>query len=473
MASRFVSLTGKKSTFTEDEDGNLNISKISLTPDSEIYFLEKNLSLLTLDSENKIRRASLKGQTVQGYDSDVSYLTGEIVDFENSLWKATKTTTRHPFGDTNLDSEWVQIAGASSGGSVYNTEFGSVELATDLSTSIGATVLTYNLPSAGTWELTADVRSVIEASQYATFAFYDGTGTVVNNTDFISGAPSSDSQFSTSKSIIVTTVGAETYTLKVISQSATGVTVIGATDVAGSTTGTWKKISGFLPVSSASINNENILINSNFLINQRGAASRTATTSAYNYDRWYYDGSNLIQPVEEGNYVPNTTYTLSGTNVTTQQLTSPASGSWNITVPTNADYVKLERGTVATVYEAPDRATELAKCKRYFQIYGPEMQHGGAYGSIVMTGTAKIVLIFQVEMRSTPSYSSTTPDPANEMHIPYQDIGPIGTAIVKDFNVDTRGLHYASEGIIQAGSSTIGAMFEHRRIWSFDAEITP
>ena len=39
----------------------------------------------------------------------------------------------------------------------------------------------------------------------------------------------------------------------------------------------------------------NLLINPEFTVNQRGSATPTTTSNAYNYDRWYYDGTYLYR----------------------------------------------------------------------------------------------------------------------------------------------------------------------------------
>ena len=118
---------------------------------------------------------------------------------------------------------------------------------------------------------------------------------------------------------------------------------------------------------TANLGLRNILINGDFRINQRGATTKTTTSGAYNFDRWFFDGTYLIQKVEEGNYRYNTVYTLSGTNVTTIQMTSPASGHWTITVPATADMVQLEEGSVATPFELRPIGLELSLCQRYYE----------------------------------------------------------------------------------------------------------
>lgn len=76
---------------------------------------------------------------------------------------------------------------------------------------------------------------------------------------------------------------------------------------------------GFMPV--------NLVINPEFTVNQRGAASRTAATG-YNYDRWYYDGSNLLQGIENLN-LRATTYVVSwsGSATCSYSLNTAASSS--------------------------------------------------------------------------------------------------------------------------------------------------
>ena len=189
---------------------------------------------------------------------------------------------------------------------------------------------------------------------------------------------------------------------------------------------------------------KNILINGDFRVNQRGAASKTATSSAYNYDRWYYNGTTLEQRIEEGSYKPSTTYTLSGTNVTTSQETSPASGTWTINVPTDADNVQLEEGSVATPFEQRPYGAELALCQRYYQIYrftGWDRAHiaGGAFVQWhnSVSNTFETIFPFPVHMRSVPTgYAGKTSG------IPYARVYQRGSTA--DATTVTTGTLYCS-----------------------------
>lgn len=114
---------------------------------------------------------------------------------------------------------------------------------------------------------------------------------------------------------------------------------------------------------------KNIIINGDMRVNQRafGGVWSAISDGSYGYDRWKKSGVNIVQIIESINYKPNTIYTLSGTNITTQQLTSPSSGNWTITVPNTATNVQLEEGSVATTFELRHIAFELELCKRYYE----------------------------------------------------------------------------------------------------------
>jgi hypothetical protein len=148
----------------------------------------------------------------------------------------------------------------------------------------------------------------------------------------------------------------------------------------------------------------NIIINGDVTINQRGKAYSAATNNTYWADRWQKkNGGKMVQIIEAGNFIPTATYTLSGTNVTTQQLTAPGAGDWAIpTVPSNARKIQLELGTVATQFEQRPLGVEIALCQRYYhnmnvfwemdqlnyqfglQLYFPVMMHHAP--NIMLTG---------------------------------------------------------------------------------------
>ncbi len=154
---------------------------------------------------------------------------------------------------------------------------------------------------------------------------------------------------------------------------------------------------------------KNILINGDFRINQRGFDGNWAGAPSWNigYDRWYkHPDGYLYQLIEEGNYKPNTIYTLSGTNIVAQQVVSPTSGPWNMgaisaigEISYTATDIQLEEGSIATSFEQIPIGETLSLCQRYYfktlvRIGVPANGVTRYFGSPV---------IFPSTMRSTPS----------------------------------------------------------------------
>lgn len=146
-------------------------------------------------------------------------------------------------------------------------------------------------------------------------------------------------------------------------------------------------------------------------INQRAFAGNFATLNTWNsgntiaqqelcygYDMWAKaSATEMLQIIEAGNFKPSTQHTLSGTNVTTQQITSPASGNWAITVPQTARNVQVEEGAVATPFEMRPIGFELAQCQRYWERVNLYQA-----GNIISGGSLGTVAYFKVDKRTTP-----------------------------------------------------------------------
>jgi hypothetical protein len=168
----------------------------------------------------------------------------------------------------------------------------------------------------------------------------------------------------------------------------------------------------------------NLLINPEFTVNQRGSATPTTTSNAYNYDRWYYDGTYLYQGIE-GNNLRATTYTLSWTGAMTasyslntgaastqsgQSWTSVANGT-NITIASvgsnnlwirfsaQPTQPKLELGTSQTTFVPRLYGQELALCQRYYET-GQVIAVATASGNAQAYG-------WKVEKRASPTVTST------------------------------------------------------------------
>lgn len=206
-----------------------------------------------------------------------------------------------------------------------------------------------------------------------------------------------------------------------------------------SESGVWQCIyfTGAVPIQIKSINGaqlagfRNKILNGRFTINQSGAASRTASTNAYNYDQWFYDGTYLYQPIPTED-VEDGTYTLSwsGSSTAAWSLNSASSasqGGQSYTAVANGeqivvsghtnehlwvrfqsdlsalDKVQLEPGNEATPFEYRSHSQEQDLCEYFFSA-------GTAGGiSYASSGTAvqRFFATFRKQMRSAPSVSLT------------------------------------------------------------------
>lgn len=152
--------------------------------------------------------------------------------------------------------------------------------------------------------------------------------------------------------------------------------------------------------------NPNLLINPDFKINQRGKTSYTDGGFSYTVDRWrsssktvtVSDSGLTIQTVIEAWFTQklekkiegNTTLSIKISDINGKISLSPPTNNLFITSPgvysitlsdveefnlylfantsVTIEWTKLEKGSIATPFVAPDPADELAKCKRYASL---------------------------------------------------------------------------------------------------------
>lgn len=117
----------------------------------------------------------------------------------------------------------------------------------------------------------------------------------------------------------------------------------------------------------------NWIINGNFAVNQRQAATKAQAAGVYGYDRWKGHANGIEQVIEA---LPAGEYTLSWSGGGTGYLdgqsgTSPitkavAGGNTTVVVPADADRVMLNTGAVALPFAPRSYAEELALCQRYY-----------------------------------------------------------------------------------------------------------
>jgi hypothetical protein len=135
----------------------------------------------------------------------------------------------------------------------------------------------------------------------------------------------------------------------------------------------------------------------------------SVATGAYGEDRWKKTAVGMTQIIEEVNYLPSTVYTLSGTGVTTQQITSPASGNWTLPdIAVTARLIQLEIGDTATPFEHRSYGDELQRCQRYYEIISRAIATSN-YGTIWsqplnVFSNCWTNVEFKVTKRATPSF---------------------------------------------------------------------
>ena len=157
------------------------------------------------------------------------------------------------------------------------------------------------------------------------------------------------------------------------------------------------------------ISNPNLLINPDFKINQRAVSGTIVPNKnadgkdihTYFVDRWGID-SGSVTINSDGTLTLNGTISqilenAVGTNVTASVSAGMASyddSTKTFTITGNGvtiSWAKLETGSTPTPFSPPDTATELMKCKRYYQrISGAYRQIANGYiqaANIVMTTT--------------------------------------------------------------------------------------
>jgi len=221
-----------------------------------------------------------------------------------------------------------------------------------------------------------------------------------------------------------------------------------ATQNANAVALTGGSITGTTIVPTTPFSFRNRIINGNLSnpINQRGAASITASTG-YTYDRWYYDGSTyLYQGIEDKN-VNNGTYVISwegsginaawkvstdttagnGPDATTGFTSVSNGGTFTVNEGTeyskhlwirfdgtlaNLDKVMVEEGTVATPFEHRPISVELSLAQRYYQQIDFNWTNGGVFTG---NGWYFTNIPFITQMRANPTltaseYKSNTGD---------------------------------------------------------------
>jgi hypothetical protein len=181
---------------------------------------------------------------------------------------------------------WATIATEGGSGSVA-AEFGTQILGSSVAVNSATPVdvLSFTLPSAGTWEIIYFLRAQGAAGFAGEFGLYDPSGTIVPNSEILAAF---GEQASTGTGVVrVTTTGSVTYKLKAWASYGTyGV----YSEFNGRTGVTWKKISGNAPVTGQSVDyvqaslstNQSLSSVGNINFNVSSGAGITITTGGFN-----------------------------------------------------------------------------------------------------------------------------------------------------------------------------------------------
>lgn len=280
---------------------------------------------------------------------------------------------------------------------------------------------------------------------------------------------------------------------------------------------------------ASAVSNPNILINSDFKINQRNQSSWSFrnTEHAYTVDRWYgecaggtssdlltvtYQSSNgtiqlssratngsnvLAQPIEEGLLTNGETYTMSGridgayvkktfvlsnSNISVGVSDSAqvqigirpcnlSGADWEFyiilygSVSTTISEVKLEKGDTATKYIAPDFTTEFLKCCRFYQAFEGTTQAYGSTSASANTAYMQYPLKTVMRERPTITVGSGTVRGSDNYE------GSINSVTVASYYPDQNNSIYINVNFNSSGFTTLrAAVATFSGIW-FDAEI--
>lgn len=202
-------------------------------------------------------------------------------------------------------------------------------------------------------------------------------------------------------------------------------------------------------------------------INQRGF-SGSWVNGQYGYDRWKATATAMVQIIEDGNYTPSVEHTLSGNGVTTQQLTSPASGDWTIPgVPRTATKIQLEEGAVATPFEVRPYGMELSLCQRYYERVVAGSNYG-AFGLCVITSATvgKLSVPFKVTKRIVPEIGN-----GGNMQVYDGNNHPITNIANSSSTINVADLTIISLGLIPRSAGLVNAAVDPSAYLEFDAEL--
>lgn len=167
--------------------------------------------------------------------------------------------------------------------------------------------------------------------------------------------------------------------------------------------------------SAVNYSNPGLLVNSNFLVNQRGV-SGTISDPGYFVDCWQLvSGSVTINTngsiTLDGTIKQILEKTISGTVTASSSAGTASYDSSTKTFTLTAagetiSWAKLEVGSVATPYSPPDIASETARCQRYYcRLFNTTSTNNIIIASGISMSTVELNAVIQLpaSMRTAPT----------------------------------------------------------------------
>lgn len=220
--------------------------------------------------------------------------------------------------------------------------------------------------------------------------------------------------------------------------------------------------------------NPNLLINPDFKINQRGLTSYNISGFSYTVDRWrsssktvtVSDSGLTIQTDDDCWFSQKFEKAIKG-KVTLSIKISAINGKISLSPPANnlfitspgvysitldnieeynlyitantsvtIEWAKLEQGSIATPFVAPNPADELAKCRRFYELINMDTRHATLIGDKVY------VTVDVVPKRITPTCKHSGNVKAiisNSMELPltFNSATAIGGSVLQSFDVSS------------------------------------
>lgn len=213
-----------------------------------------------------------------------------------------------------------------------------------------------------------------------------------------------------------------------------------ATDGGSGFTNTWRyeEVGSILSTeeTAARVQGRNVLINANLntpIVNQRGFAGGQPAAGVYGYDRWKGDAlGTRIEQVVENTEVINEDYVISwvgGTGTADvdgvtglssgDTFTLNTSANYSVIIPTDATYIMLEAGSIATTFEHRAASEVLSSCQNYYYssalVYIATVIRGSDFKNRALN------VQFPVTMRADPLVTLTATNFTSEVVTPKVD----------------------------------------------------